>query len=175
VLTLFRGSDPLAENDAWGSPRRIRPRSPPVSPRSARLHCLPAHCRRRLGGRAAPRSLHRPGPQRGHPRWRGPGGGLRHSLNTDARGWTIPPRAESPLKQAAEAPVHWVQIQVQVEGVAPSTPGDGRQTTTPDRFDVSRAQPALTEQRSPPRRTNRLMDKPPRDVRAETPGRARLK
>jgi hypothetical protein len=40
----------------------------------------------------------------------------------------------------------------QLEGVAPSTPGDGPRTTAPDRFGIRDAQPAPTERRPPPQR-----------------------
>ncbi|HRE07881.1 MAG TPA: hypothetical protein PKX00_19850, partial [Opitutaceae bacterium] len=40
----------------------------------------------------------------------------------------------------------------QLEGVAPSTPGDGPRTTAPDRFGIRDAQPAPTERCPPPQR-----------------------
>ena len=42
-------------------------------------------------------------------------------------------------------PVDWAPL----EGVAPSTPGDGPRTTTPGRFGERNAQPASTERRPP--------------------------
>ncbi len=124
-------ADPAALEGRLSEVEGVAPSTPGDGPRTTAPD--------RLGGRdAQPAPTERRPPEENPPgaRWRWPRRG---------RDGTLGPASVLRIGGYKCPPVVWAPI----EGVAPSTPGDGPRTTAPDRLGGRDAQPAPTERRPP--------------------------